>query len=343
VSAQPQPHQVTFISPDEGWLLSAQLCPPDLCGLALRHTTDGGRTWIPLPSLPTGIDPYATRMVFANSQVGYLFGQGVFYLTTDGAMTWIRQPGDAEAIDVADGTALRVSYTAPGCQPPGCHYQISTAAVGTGNWRTVKADAGGGNGGPQLVRHGHQAILAFYGNLAGGVSARATLLTSADDGLTWTTRTDPCPVRGGPGEIDASQMSMAPDGSMTVFCYSRGGPDPAQALLITSRDGGVTFGPPQVAPADSYGLNTVLTVGAANATMLFVSTLKDQTHRLFRSTDAGATWTPVATMPGTFTNGVLATVVTFPLDSQTGYWLTGQATIFVTHDAGQHWSAQVPG
>jgi photosystem II stability/assembly factor-like uncharacterized protein len=140
-------------------------------------------------------------------------------------------------------------------------------------------------------------------------------------------------------------MSMAPDGSTTVFCYTRGsGPDPALALLITSSDGGVTFGPPHIAPADSYGLNTVITVGAADANTVFVATLSDHVLRLFRSADAGATWTLVATAPATVPDGPLpATLVTFPLDTQTGFWLTGQATIFVTHDAGQHWSTQVPG
>ena len=191
----------------------------------------------------------------------------------------------------------------------------------------------------QLVRRGHRAIVAKYGNLAGGVSARATLLISDDDGHTWTTRADPCPARGPTGEVAAEQMAMAPDGSTTVLCYVRGGADPAQRMVVTSTDGGVSFGPPHTIP------DSVLTVGAANATTLFVSTLSDQIHQLRRSTDAGANWSTVASAPGTVPDGAdVPTVVAFPLDPQTGYWLTGQASsMFVTHDSGQHWSAQVPG
>src|SRR5262249_1063887 len=139
-------------------------------------------------------------------------------------------------------------------------------------------------------------------------------------------------------EIVAVDMAMASDGSVTVLCLERGGPDPDSTLVITSTDGGVTFGPPHATPATTWQ------VGAADATTLFAVTLGGGKNQLGRSDNAGGSWTLAATAPGTVPDGAVApTEVVFPVDAQNGFWLPGRATIFVTHDSGRHWMAEVPG
>ncbi len=316
--------QLVFVSADVGWMLAS--------GPSIVHTTDGGRSWTVLPALPSDVPADGSTLLFADDRTGYLYAPDVLYLTRDGGTTWVRQPGGAFAMDLANGTVLRVSSTTVGC-PPACTFQISRAPVGTADWHITKAEAGSGLG-ASLRRVGHRAVAVLYRNLAGGVSAHATLLTSADDGTTWATHPDPCGTSQGQ-ESASGAMAMAADGSTTVLCFLRGGPSPTRTQVITSTDGGITFGPPHTTP------NSALTVGAADATTVFVSALEGSTHRLYRSTDGGAQWTVVATGPDPVPNGAVApTRIDFPT-AQTGYWLPGYATVFLTTDSGATWTARL--
>jgi hypothetical protein len=73
---------------------------------------------------------------FANPNVGYAYGSTALYLTTNGGAAWSTRPGQADAIEVSNGTVLRISHDTEGC-PPRCTYQVSTAAVGTTAWQPV--------------------------------------------------------------------------------------------------------------------------------------------------------------------------------------------------------------
>jgi photosystem II stability/assembly factor-like uncharacterized protein len=317
------------VSPDIGWLLAASPCSAGTCA-TLLHTVDSGRTWNTLPALPADVPPDASGISFADTQTGYLFAARVLYLTRDGGATWIKAPGGANALDIAPATTLRISSATPGC-PPGCTYQISVWATGTTAWHVVLANAGAGVR-ADLARSGHRAIVVVFGHLAGGGSAHGTLLTSADDGATWITWPDPCGTYQG-GESASSNLSMASDGSATLLCDVRTGPAAAQTMVITSTDGGATFGLPHVTPGSTLAL------GSSSATTLFVSALADRTHRLYRSEDAGATWTVVATAPDRVPDGAVApTTIHFLPAAQTGWWLPGYTTVFTTTDGGRHWS-----
>jgi photosystem II stability/assembly factor-like uncharacterized protein len=322
---------LTFVSPTHGWLLASTPCPKGMCA-AIVHTTDGGRTWTKLPAPPSdvpvgqpGVPGAGLR--FANDQTGYLYSasSAAFYLTRDGGSTWVRQPGPTHAIEVANGTALRITSTVPHCLP-GCSYQILRAPVGSGQWTTVATPTPPGN--VQLLRTGHRAFAAAYGNPAGGASAHAQLLTSSDDGATWTTRTDPCGTRQG-AESVSTRMAVADDGSMTMLCYVRDGT--GSTFVVTSTDGGATFGPQRPTPG------TGLTVGAASAGTLFVSTLDATTLHLYRSNDGGATWTVTATAPEQITQGDVPDGEAGFQNAQDGWWLPGRATVFATTDAGRTW------
>ena len=98
----------------------------------------------------------------------------------------------------------------------------------------------------QLLRQGHAAYAEIFQNVAGGAEdAHATLLTSTDDGRTWTVRADPCGTSGGQ-EADSTELAVADDGSLSVLCRSRSG---AAAFVRTSTDHGASFGSPHATPA----------------------------------------------------------------------------------------------
>jgi photosystem II stability/assembly factor-like uncharacterized protein len=323
-SAPPAPaglvaQDLSFVTPNVGWLISDRP--------SIVYTADGGRTWTNLPPLPPDVPADGTRIRFADAKIGYLYAPSVLYLTTDGGLTWTKQPGGAYALDLANGTALRVTSSSPGCPPgPGCVYDISSAPIGTADWRAVKVGAGGGVR-ADVQRVGHRAVAMVYINLAGGAISSDVLLTSGDDGRTWTTRPDPCET----GDYAGDMTVMAPDGATAMLCYARRGSGPSR--VITSTDGGVTFGTPYPAP----GFVTAL--GASSARTLFVSVLVSSEHRLYRSGDGGASWALVATAPDLVQDGVgPSSRIVFPRDASTGWWLPGHATLFTTTDTGRTWT-----
>jgi photosystem II stability/assembly factor-like uncharacterized protein len=328
---------LTFVSADTGWLLGTAPCSSAPC-TSITRTGDGGRTWVGIPAPRADLEPNGQNgcdadrpcvrgIRFANDSVGYAYGSTALYLTTDGGAHWSRQPGQADAIEVADGTALRVSHDLPGC-PPGCGFQISSAPVGTGGWRPVTAPGTVTGNGVQLLRVGHRAFLTVYRNPAGGAgNAQATLLASGDDGQHWATRPDPCGAPGGK-EADSQQMAVGPDGSLTVLCRVR---EDRTTFVVTSSDGGAGFGPHRAAPGGADA------VGAAGARTLMVAA----GGTLYRSADAGASWTRVATAAAPSPGGG-SPVIGFQ-NARTGRWVPPGASVLTTTDAGATWTAHTFG
>jgi photosystem II stability/assembly factor-like uncharacterized protein len=317
---------LTFVSPTTGWLLGSTPCPTGTCA-AIVHTADGGHTWTRLPALPPGVPAEGAHLRFANAQIGYLYSSSpaTFYLTRDGGSTWVPQQGPTDAIEVANGTALRIISTLPKCSP-GCTYQIVRAPVGGDQWATVATPTR--TGVVQLLRTGHRAFAAVYGNPAGGANAHAELVTSTDDGATWATRPDPCGMRQGT-ESDSVRMAVADDGSMTMLCYVRGGT--GSTFVVTSTDGGASFGPQRPTPGSGLAL------GAASTGTLFVSTLDGATLHLYRSDDGGTTWAVAATAPDQIAQGAIPDGEAGFQNAHDGWWLPGRGTVFATTDAGQTW------
>ena len=210
-------HDLTFVSDDQGWALGTAPCSSKPC-TSLVRTSDGGRSWVgirpPVVGL-VGVDDCSTACVsnvrFATPLVGYLFGPQVFYLTTDGGATWQRQVGGAAALEIADNNVLRVpAGDGQGCFP-GCPVSVQVSTIGGTAWRTVLALSSaqvGFDTGVQLSRTGGHAYLQVYGHVSGGASqAHSALYVSADSGLTWADRGEPCP-QVSPGEVDAICLEL---------------------------------------------------------------------------------------------------------------------------------------
>jgi photosystem II stability/assembly factor-like uncharacterized protein len=335
-------HDLTFVSANEGWLLGTAPCSTKPC-TSIVHTTDGGKTWagIPAPKAElevngqnscAGSGPCVRGLRFANSTVGYAYGSTALYLTTDGGKTWKQQPGQALGVELANNTVVRVSTVSEGC-PPGCTFKLSTAPLGSATFTDAKVTGAApllGNN-VQLLREGHAAYAEIFQNVAGGAEdAHATLLTSTDDGRTWTVRADPCGSSGGQ-EADSTQMAVADDGSLSVLCRTRSG---AAAFVRTSTDHGASFGSPHAAPAGA----TAFGLGAASAKTLLLVQLGDGQDTLVRTADGGATWSKVATAAAP-TSGDLGMAAIGFQSGTTGRWAPGGGRVLSTRDTGKTWES----
>ncbi len=329
---------LTFAGPDDGWALATANCltgSGSAC-TAMIYTRDGGSTWTSMKPPPANIgspscaDPCVQSIRFATRQIGYAFGPSALFMTTDGGAGWHREAGGADALETLDGNVIRVVTSPAACSPPGCHFAVQTAPIGTDTWTSVALPGAqpGMSVGVSLARTGKRAFLDIFGHVAGGADqATSTLLTSADDGASWTNRGEPCPQVGGAvtTEVDSTAVASADDGSVTLLCTGRG--DQSPQFTITSTDGGSTF---HKGTTTGLGAAPVSAIGAGSATTLLVSS--DVTYR---STDGGQTWRRLTA------NGAAAPAraTWIGFESTTTGRATDGRTVWTTHDAGQTWTA----
>lgn len=115
---------LTWTSEDSGWALGSADC---LTGTgrctALLRTTDG-RRWTGHPNTPFRVPGVAgcpaascvTHIRFADDSIGYAFGPDALFLTVDGARSWRRLPGGADALETLDDNVIRVVSARRGCR-----------------------------------------------------------------------------------------------------------------------------------------------------------------------------------------------------------------------------------
>jgi photosystem II stability/assembly factor-like uncharacterized protein len=305
---------LSFVGTEHGWALATNG--------AVARTRDGGRTWRRIATLPTPV----AQIRFANDTYGYAFapsdgGGGSFFFTTDGGVSWRSQSGAAAALEILNGTVIRV-VDGGGC-PPGCTYRVELSRPGSMTWRSVTLPGRPGAGvGATLARTGHDAYLADYANPAGGASsARAVLHISHDDGATWRRRKDPCPTGTGGAELDMRALTTAPDGSVVALCADRAAR--LNSFVLTSTDHGRTFA---AASKTALGAATVSLIGAATAKDVLV--MSDQ---LYRSTDGGGRFGKVV---GPHT----ARFIGFETTS-VGRVISGRNRVWTTRDSGSSWTS----
>jgi photosystem II stability/assembly factor-like uncharacterized protein len=322
-----QVNDVTFVGTVDGWALGSGQCfqrPSQRC-TALLRTSDGGQNWTSIMNPPASIGGSCQECIehirFANETIGYAYGQNALFMTSDGGAHWTPQAGGADALETLSGNVIRVTDTG-GC-PPGCSYRVLTAAVGSDQWQAVQLPGSASGDSVLLNRTGHAAYLLIQQHPAGGAGMQQpTLLTSSNDGRSWSDPGTPCPQDPGRGEIDAQLMTTAEDGSVTLVCGVRGG-SPSGQFTVTSTNGGTTFRP------GSRGAFSDLAdaLGAASGSVLLASA--DDTYR---STNSGLSWNRLgAAGPGR------VSWIGFE-NASVGRAISGDyRTIWTTTDAGATW------
>jgi hypothetical protein len=321
---------LTFVSENRGWALGSAQClsGPGRCTAVFR-TTDGA-DWTSMPGAAfnvSGVDgcaaPCVQHLRFANDSVGYAYGPAALFMSTDGGAHWKQQPGrGAEALETLDNNVIRVVSSGTGCPGP-CDLRVETAPLGQGQWTgerlgpdRLDADS------VSLARSGSDAYVLATRNPAGGAQHQtSTLAVSRDDGASWTTRGEPCPqAKTDPvtDEVDSVALAAAPKGTLTVLCRPRNADRPAFAV-ISHDTGGHFVRASGTVPAGS------LLAGDPSTALLAAG------DRLYRSTDGGSSWRPVARV-----SGALAFL---GFESPTVGRAVSAAgrTVWTTHDGGRSW------
>ena len=339
---------LTWVSDQTGWALSAVGCASGLCA-EVASTINGGKTWRPLPAPPALIQTGTvdcskaaciSHIRFASTMFGYLYGPALL-VTIDGGQTWRPEENlPVEALEPTRGQVYRIVYDHGGCPGP-CDRTFEVASAGSAAWRTVltipfmavqsRQDSA------QLVTQGSRDIyIAIYGDLAaGGGTQQAVLFRSLDAGRTWRRLGDPC---GGSGAAvnDATGLAASTGGFVVALCVPRSGN--SRLFVVTSSNSGATWGPPHLAPGSHLEL-----IAAASPTHLALATGPMSgsgpiTYTLYVSADGGAHWSLAVSDPEYLDAAAPGSAFLGFEDSLVGRWVGFERAIWTTQDGGALWT-----
>ena len=333
---------VTFVSPQEGFVLGTAPCATAPCTLILR-TRDRGATWtsMPAPAIPvgrlgTGPSPQVWGIRFATPEHGFVFGKGLWE-TTDGGEHWApaSHPGTwIVSLATIDGQVLAVTNP----QVASGHAAIGDALVrrplGGGSWQPV-APVPGNLGMDAIATQAGVATVA-YGS---------TIMVSSNGGITLSSHPAPCRR---PGFQAALAGATPTPRGLAVLCTGESGQDPEHgtvtqyAAFYTSADLGAHWSAAGTPPhGPDYG-SVAITASASGA--LVIGTSGGPVSWLIRSGDGAATWAAVATSASVAGPSWVDLGFTTPADGAAIYGPVdlianprGPGQLFLTEDGGATW------
>jgi photosystem II stability/assembly factor-like uncharacterized protein len=292
------------------------------CG-GMAKSTNAGGSWSEVPS--TGVfnahitstvpHPTIPTIVYAGAR-----SIGVFKSANRGA-TWT--PINTGLTDL-ETTALAVEEVSPHRVYVATHAGVFRNGGDGGGGFTV-LNTGLETAGPirALAPHKTDAGVMYA---CGDVGRGLYRLT----GTTWSLiRTESC-----------SLVAMDPGNPQTVYIASA--PD---YRVLRSTDGGTTFpadlGSPIPGAVGPLTFVTSLAIDPTNTTVLWATGHRSEGsssgYGVFRSADAGATWTRLGG-PGVHVAGVAPRVVMDPIDSSRVYFVELDAGLYILTEAGQRWT-----
>ncbi|HMC05273.1 MAG TPA: hypothetical protein VKJ83_07355 [Actinomycetota bacterium] len=308
------PVSITRISLRAGWALGTSLCGTEVC-TALARTRDAGATWhsVPVPAAVAAAGPNRiSRVRFANSSDGWLFGQQV-WATNDGGTSWhpvAALGGPMISLEAADGRAWGLVASTEGVSAT-----VYTAPVGSDDWEPV---------GPAAPAVG----ITLQGKVGYAVAPDGALI-ALGPGPGIEERGVPCPA------ATVAAVAAPSDTEVAVVCAADPGAGSSTKTLLLSHNGGRTWSTAGVAPrgGQTSGL-------AAASTHTFVVAAASGASYLYRTIDGGKTWKTVFTDTG---GGAPLKDLGFtdPTHGVVVLGATPDAKLFVSSDAGLTWKAQV--
>ena len=265
------PQSFTAISELTWWVLGPAPCtfagekPP--CGELLR-TTNGGRNFIgigaPHATLSTGPQtPGYSQIRFADTKNGFAYGPDL-YATHDGGSTWHQVDIGGTVTDLAISAGEVYATVEP---IGGGSGRLTQSPVAHDGWTTVSA-AGVVSGG-LWVQGSDVIVQSGVGTGIGG-----NVLVSTDGGQSFTAH--PAPSPGLPCQFAAPTPAV-------VWARCATG---TESGVWRSTDLGAHFAPAN--PASRPGQPNSAVFAAASA-----DTAVYGYQQLYRTSDAGATWSPV--------------------------------------------------
>lgn len=318
VPADFAPASVTFVSTQTGFVLGTARCSTDTC-TTLVTTADGGAHWSLVATVPprmTGDQPAVSKVRFANSRDGWIFGAEL-WSTHDGGHSWRRVDASDPATDVEASGGM--AYALIGAN-------ISSTPVGSDAWSAapnVSVDTGSGS----IALHGKTAWV-----VTGGMPSH--LLESAN-GAAWHDLGNPCAAEGSQWNLTGAAPVYT--SSIYLLCIGDAGAGSQSKKVLFSTDGGVHATATAIDPPRGGDANGI---AAADSKVVAVAA-RSGASEVYRSGNAGATWqTPLQKGDG----GVGYFDLGFTTSTQ-GVVVYGQpgpgqpSQLLMTHDAGATWSA----
>jgi photosystem II stability/assembly factor-like uncharacterized protein len=262
-----QPLAITFASGQVGWAAGTVSCGHGRRCLALRETTDAGRSWTDR-AIPAALSAAVSNgggevqgvftdtplsLNFSGPRNGWLSGSIGLWSTRDGGRSWRRgtppdfsAPREASVLGVASTAGL--VYVLGWSRARGVKLEVSR--IGAGRWRSVWTPAHSGlpaGGGPL---EGAIVLQGDSGWVVEGNDRGMTASARLEKGGRWIRWMHPCgavgdsyvvPVPVGPRGLDVTCV-------MGGFAYPLSSKAPPGATidsswLYSSHDGGTTFSP----------------------------------------------------------------------------------------------------
>jgi photosystem II stability/assembly factor-like uncharacterized protein len=310
---------VSFVTADDAFVLGVVGCSSGAC-LAVRHTSDGGRTWSPVPAPPTALATTGTSGVldlhFADALDGWAYGP-VLWATHDGGVEWQSLDLGGGIVAMASGSGEVYALVEPcatdDCAAPGHLYR---SPAGRNSWSLVPGVSGtfdetSGN----LVIEGNTVFL-----LTGGPTPQ---LLVASDGLNFSSLPIPC-VQAIPGDVVPflpGGLAASDPSDISVVCLGGIGAGNQLKQAFVSHDGGRTFLRLPDPPTGGDGAELAMPAPA----VLLLGTASAATS-LFRTTASNEAWSISSTFAG---GGVGLSGLAF-VDPEHGAFIFGPASEALT-------------
>lgn len=260
VPADFAPQSFTAISELTWWLLGNAPCSSAPCTSIVR-TDDGGRTFVGIPAPRTSA---VSQLRFADAQNGFAYGPQL-WVTHDAGASWNPIEGLGGSVNdlaISDGYAYAIVTSSGGTG------RLIRSPVAENAWTTLPAAGDAYSG---LWAQGSGVLLES------STSSRQQLMVSSDQGATFTAHAPP------PNVSCEFQEPTPP----VLWAHCATG---MMSGVWRSTDSGQTFEPAQGAHSwPGPELPNSAAFAAASASTAVVGY-----QQLYRTTDGGASWTPVA-------------------------------------------------
>ena len=295
-----EPGSVTFVSSTTGFVIGVDSsCPAGSC-VAVARTTDGGSSWVALPTpqagyvnrygSTSGSTPAVNEVRFADELDGWIYGPTLF-ATHDGGSTWqpVSLGGSVVSLETSGATSRRPRLLLHRWPRPGMHRSVGAVpgpghrwGLQPGTHRTFGELYDGA-----LLHLSQHAPVGFV-NMSGVDEPNQAFIYATQNLANpngWKPFPDPCAKL----TNDGFDAFVAPDStSLYTLCSGQGAAGSVIKAVVKTVSGlSVVTGTPP-AGGDPEGL------AATSAGTLMVSAASGASW-LYRSTNAGATWTTAET------------------------------------------------
>jgi photosystem II stability/assembly factor-like uncharacterized protein len=337
-------NSITWLSAEKGWILGAASCGAKTCTYVIG-TSNGGKTWsldgrVDAPIAKQGLSdlPGITEVSFSTPKVGWAFGPYLYH-TTDRGASWASEkiPGAGKQVLSLSGNA-RDTFAI-----------VSTCAWMTGGFCPISLWKIGTARGSKWVRvslnlpTNNAAEVSVFGKTVYVVDSltdpRPTnyLYASTNGGTTFSSRPVPCNKT---PHIALEGVAPSSATSVGLLCNGDQGMSLADKYVYVSDNTGRTdtSAGPLAKPDENYGIEAQLAMSpsgnlavaaSSDGSFIYINdTHKTKWTMVIGKSDGGLGWNDLV-----YVTDTQAWVVYAPADTHADL-----GDVYVTNDAGRHWS-----